>query len=162
MRQLFALGLSTLCISAYAAGPAIKINVTTPGHIASYQLVSGDNVKVYPTDIIPVHGYVYDQNRWFYNTIGAPIQLSGSFSMPADAKFFPFQIIIGSCGQSEPSTALWSKFHTNSTLDISANNAALTACQAGGKYAGSGLVSITPISDYKYPAGTYTLQLHTA
>ncbi|MDF1796065.1 MAG: hypothetical protein P1U63_05965 [Coxiellaceae bacterium] len=158
MRQLFTLALSTLCITAYAAGPQIKINVATPGHIASYQLVAGSQVKVYPTEVILAQGYVFDQNRWFYNNSGAPIQLTASFSSPTGAKFFPFQVIIGSCGQLEPTTAMWSKFHTNSMLTISANNAKLSTCQG---FAGSGMISITPISDYKYPAGVYTLQLHT-
>ncbi len=160
MRQLFTLALSALCITAYAAGPQIKINVTTPGHIASYQLVSGSQVKVYPTETITAQGYVYDQNRWFYNNTGTPIQLSASFNMPTAAEFFPFQVIIGSCGQTEPTTAMWSKFHTDSVLNISANNARKDTCQGYGKFAGSGMVSITPISSYAYPAGVYTLQLH--
>ncbi|MDF1655720.1 MAG: hypothetical protein P1U34_11470 [Coxiellaceae bacterium] len=161
MRSLSTLILSTLCVAAYAAGPQIRINVTTPGHIASYQLVSGSQVKVYPTGTTPAQGYVYDQNRWLYNTVGAPIQLTASFNKPAEAKYFPFQIIIGSCGQTEPTTALWSKFHTNSTLNISIKNAKQSTCRAYGKYAGSGFISITPISNYQYPIGVYTLQLHS-
>lgn len=161
MRQLISIVILLGAVSAraFAVGPALDIHVSTPGKIDYYQFIPGSTISVYPTTQTKVSGYVYQQDRWIYNTNGAPISLSGTFTMPAAASYFPFQVIIGSCGQNEPTTALWSKYHTDSILNISAINAQKSTCEAGGLFAGSGMISITPISGYQYPVGDYVLHL---
>lgn len=165
MRKVLTICLSVVGVAAFADGPSIEISVTSPGHIYQYQLVPGGNVSVYPQKPQNVSGYVYDQDRWFYDNTGKPITLqppaTGGFTIPPYATHFPFQIIVQSCGQA-PTSAMWSDFHKHSKLEITGKNVLESTCQGGVGHAGDGLITITPIDGYQYPIGVYTIHFNRA